>query len=531
MSTTHARCFPGFRLSRCRVAHWTGAAILACFCAGMGAGPIQAQVSDAGPAAASPATQQDSEPALTHRPAGQPEMGPTVALTVPKGTPIHVALDKEVRIQKTGQPVHGHVVDPVYAFDKLVIPAGTEVTGQIAKVEGVSGGKRALAALDADFTPERKIEVEFNQINLAGGQQISVHTKVIPGSGQVIEFVSAADENQKKGAMDAAATRAKEAKQEAKQEWDHAMSQVKAPGKIHRVERLALAQLPVHPQYIDAGTVYFAELQEPLDFGTEPLTTEMASSIGATPADGSVVQARLVTPLSSATAKKGDEVEAVVSRPLFDGDRLILPQGSFLKGSVVQVEPAHRPNRNGELRLVFHDLVLPEGVEQKVEASLAGVEAAKTDNVKLDSEGGARATSPKTRYLNAAVSIGLAGLSIQGDPDAKVPNPAGNASNRMAGGAAGFKAVGIVMGALVHSHAFGYSMGAYGAGMSIYTNFIARGRDVVFPKDTAMTIGIGTRPPAALPVANPTAQPESPAPTPEKNPSAGGELSVCVAGA
>jgi hypothetical protein len=33
--------------------------------------------------------------------------------------------------------------------------------------------------------------------------------------------------------------------------------------------------------------------------------------------------------------------------------------------------------------------------------------------------------------------------------------------------------------------------------MSIYTHFIARGHDVVFPKNTAMEIGIGTRRPAA----------------------------------
>lgn len=473
-----------------------------------------AQAQDS-PAATAPAAQQNSEPALTHRPAEQPLTSPTVALTVPKGTPLQVALDKEVRIQKVGQPVRGHVVEPVYAFDKLVIPAGTEVIGQIAQVEGVSKGNRVMSALDADFTPAHKVEIEFNEINLAGGKRIPIETKVIPGSGQVIEFVSAADDNQKKGALDAAAAKTKEAKQQARQEWNNAMSEVKAPGKIHRVERLAIAQLPVHPQYIDAGTIYFAELQEPLDFGTEPLTAQMASSIGAAPADGSVVQARLMTPLSSATAKKGDEVEAVVSRPLFDGDRLILPQGSFLKGSVVQVQPAHRPNKNGQLRLVFHDLVLPEGVEQKVEASLAGVEAAKADNVKLDSEGGAQATSPKTRYLNAGVSIGLAALSFRGDPDAKTPNPAGTTGNRIAGGAVGLKAVGIVMGALVRSRAFGYSMGAYGAGMSVYTNFIARGHDVVFPKDTAMTIGIGTRPPegAPLPPANPAAQPESPAPS------------------
>jgi len=494
--------------------NWAAGLVLACACIAIGAISTHAQQ---GPATA-PAAQQDSEPSLTHRPAELPPVSPTVALIVPKGTPIQVALDKEIRVQKVGQPVHGHVVEPVYAFDKLVIPAGSEVAGQISEVQGVSSGKRVMAALDADFTPDRKIEVEFNQINLASGEQIPIRTKVIPGSGQVIEFVSAADENQKKGALDAAAAKTKEAKQQAKQEWNHAMSQVKAPGKVHRVERFAIAQLPVHPQYIDAGTVYFAELQQPLDFGTEPLSTQMAASIGAPPADGSVVQARLMTPLSSATAKKGDEVEAVVSRPLFDGDRLILPQGSFLKGTVVQVRPAHRPDKNGELRLVFHDLVLPEGVEQKVEASLAGVEAAKADNVKLDSEGGAQASSPKTRYLNAAVSIGLAALSAQGDADAKTPNPAGNTSNRVAGGAVGFKAVGIVMGVLVHSRAFGYSMGAYGAGMSVYTNFIARGHDVVFPKDTAMTIGIGTRPPAgeASPAANPAARPESPAPSSEK---------------
>ena len=49
------------------------------------------------------------------------------------------------------------------------------------------------------------------------------------------------------------------------------------------------------------------------------------------------------------------------------------------------------------------------------------------------------------------------------------------------------------MGALVKSRAVGYSMGGYGAGMSIYHNFLARGQDIVFPKNTAMEIGIGTR--------------------------------------
>ncbi len=63
----------------------------------------------------------------------------------------------------------------------------------------------------------------------------------------------------------------------------------------------------------------------------------------------------------------------------------------------------------------------------------------------------------------------------------------------MGGGAAGFKLVGIVVSALVKSQPLGMAMGAYGASRSVYSHFIARGQDVVFPKNTTMQIGIGRR--------------------------------------
>jgi hypothetical protein len=200
-----------------------------------------------------------------------------------------------------------------------------------------------------------------------------------------------------------------------------------------------------------------------------------------------------MTGLSSATAQKGEEVEAVLSQPLFDGNRLVLPQGSRLKGSVVQVRPARRLSRNGQLRIVFHELVLPDGIEQKVEASLEGVQSGKGQDVKLDSEGGAEANSPKTRYLATGISVALAFASSHGDSDARDGDVGGNTSNRVAGGAGGFKLVGIAMGAFVHSQPLGMAMGAYGASMSVYSHFIARGRDLIFPKNTAMEIAIGTR--------------------------------------
>jgi hypothetical protein len=99
-------------------------------------------------------------------------------------------------------------------------------------------------------------------------------------------------------------------------------------------------------------------------------------------------------------------------------------------------------SHNGQLRFVFHELVLPDGVTQKIDAVLSGVEAGKADNLKLDSEGGAQATSPKSRYLKTAISIGIALVSMGGDADAKIANPAGETSNRAIGGAGGFKLVG-----------------------------------------------------------------------------------------
>jgi type IV secretory pathway VirB10-like protein len=422
----------------------------------------------------------------------------SVALTVPKGTPLQVALDTEVRVKKAGEAIHGRVVQPVYAFDHIVIPVGSEVNGEITKIEPPTGGKRTKAALDADFTPVRKIEVQFHELVLADGRHMPVDTTVTPGSGQVIQFVSAAEAKDKKSVKDQATERTRQAKQQARQEWDNAMKQLKTPGRMKRIQRYMEAQLPVHRQFVPAGTIYFAQLEKPLDFGTEVMTPQMAEAFGGPLPPGSVVHAWLETPLTSATAHKGDPVEAVLSQPLLDANQhLVLPQGSRIKGTVRQVQAARRMKKNGQLRIEFRELVPPDGVEQKVEATLEGVQAGKNANVKLDSEGGAEATTPKTRYLATGFSLALAAASARVDNDADHGGPSssagGDPGSRVAGGANGFKLVGMVLGLAVHSRALGYTMGAYGAGMSVYSHFIARGTEVVFPKNTAMEIGVGTR--------------------------------------
>jgi len=461
----------------------------------------------------------DSMPALKRRSSVTPSPAPgtetpepikpvRIRLIVPTGAALQIALDQDVRVKKVGQPIHGRVVEPVYSFDQLVIPAGTQVSGQITNIANISRGMRTVAALDGDFTPAHAVEVAFNELTFANGQHTAVCTRVLPGSGQVIQFVTPSDSKTKQrgvsGLKDDAAKKVNEAKHEAKRQWEGAMKQLHQPGKPQRAWRYLVARLPVHPQNIYAGTVYVAELQDPLDFGIEPVTAQNSPTM-ETPPPGSLLYAQLTTALSSAISKKGDDVEATVSRPLLDGTRLILPQGSRLRGTVAQAQPARRMKRNGQLRIIFRELIPPDGIQQRVDASLEGVQAGQNENMKLDVEGGARATSAKSRYLTTAISLALAAAAQGGDKEPSaggVPSQAGTATSRIAGGAVGFKLMGMVLGAAVHSRALGAAMGAYGASMSVYRNFIARGREIIFPRDTAMIVGIGSR--GALP--NPAPQ-------------------------
>ena len=440
---------------------------------------------------------QADNPEASEGVAGSPA---EIPLDVPIGTPLPVVLDKEVRIQKVGQPIHGKIAEPVYAFDKLFIPAGSDVTGSVTRISGVSAMTRTIAALDANFSPSRDVEITFDRLILPDGRLVPLHTQVSLASQGVLQFAAATQtknqskEGKESAAKKLAASKANETKKEISREWETAKEQVAAPGKMHRLKRLAIAQLPYHPQYFDAGTRFNAELLDPLNFGTEELTPEKVHMVGTAPAAGSVIHALLKTPLSSATVRKGEAVEAVMTEPLFTDSQLILPEGTLLKGSVLQVHPARRLHRNGQLRIVFHEIVPSRSTEQHVEASLEGVEVKDDQHLSLDSEGGAQTTTPKTRYLTTGISIALAASALAPDADAgSSALSIGETGKGALNGASGFRVIGFITGALIHSRALAASFGVYGASMSVYDHFLSRGIDVVYPKDTAMAIGFGSR--------------------------------------
>lgn len=449
------------------------------------------------PAAGNKVTTSDtnSDSRSTEIPAAETAAAPVmVPMEVPAGTPIKVALDSEVRVREVGQVIHGKTTDPVYAFDKLLIPMGTAVSGKVTAIDPVPRMVRTMQATNGNFSPTRNVHVQFDELTMADGRQLKLQTVASPAPDGVLRFVSANEKEKKNKVEAAASSKVSATRQEMRRQWSELQKQIHEPGKMHKLKRIALAQLPVHPQYIDAGTSFNASLQQPLDFGTEAVKPEALTTIGGPPPTGSEVHARLVTPLSSATAKKGDAVEALITEPLVVSDHLILPEGSTIRGSVMQAQRARRLGRNGQLRIIFRQVAPPHGLEQKVETNLEGVAVDKNQHLKLDEEGGAQVTTPKTRYLTTGIAVMLAASQISPDRDAGQGGPSvGESGSGAASGASGFRFVGMIVGLAAQSRVVSAGFGSYGAAMSVYYHFLARGRDVVYPKDMAMIIGLGTR--------------------------------------
>jgi type IV secretory pathway VirB10-like protein len=422
-----------------------------------------------------------------------PEPPQSIPLTVQAGVPLHVALVKAVPIKLTGIPVQGRLVQPVYVFDKLVIPAGTTVLGTVSQVVPISHKRRALDIANGDFTPHRTAQLSFDTLVLKDGTKLPISTAVSKGVPDVIHL-SAGRKGKKKGRVTQAVA---EARQEAKAREQQAIAEVKAPGKMKRIEAALAAELPYHRQSFAAGTQFTAELKSPLELGHETRTLKDLADVGGEIPPGSIVHVRLLTALSSATDHAGKPVQAEVSEPVFSKDRhLILPEGAKLNGTVNEAVPARRLGRNGQLRFTFHQIEVRKLAPRRVEASLQGVDAASGAHLKLDEEGGAHAVSPKTRFVAPAIDVLLATSSLDGLDPHHHEHPGLHQGPDVAGGgirgAAGFGLLGSIVGIAAHWRPVSAIFAFYGAGWSVYSHVMARGNNVAFARNTPMEIRFGT---------------------------------------
>ena len=431
--------------------------------------------------------QRPSTPVAADSPAGKPATPQQIELRVPAGTPIRIALTKRVRIAHAGTAVRGKVTDTVYAFDQPVIPAGSEVRGHVARVAPVSKIRRTMAFADADFSPPHQYTVTFDKIILGNGRQLHVVTTATRGTQNVIHLTSAPAAAAKR--RSAAAKAVDNAKQQVKDTYNRTLTEIKSPGKLHRAKQYLLAQLPYRRQYLESGTRFDADLKKPLDFGPAARVPEQLGSIGMEPAPDTMLHARLTTEVSSATASHGTPIEAVLTQPVFNAKhQLLLPANSRIIGEVTHAKPAGKLHHNGELRVVFEKIETPEGQKQAMHGSLEGVEVDSAANMKLDSEGGAHTTDSKSRYLSTGLSLVAAAAASHPESDDGASDGVADPGARTLSGGSGFKLVGAVVSLASNSKVFSSALGFYGAGISVYSHFLSRGKDVIFPKDTPVEI-------------------------------------------
>jgi hypothetical protein len=169
----------------------------------------------------------------------------------------------------------------------------------------------------------------------------------------------------------------------------------------------------------------------------------------------------------------------------------VLPADSLISGEVIKAEPARKLHHNGDLRVIFNRIETPEGAVQPMQGSVEGIEADRRAGLKLDEEGGAKATDSKTRYLSTGVALLLAAAASRPDVEHGTTDTAGDPGLRAGSGASGSRITGSLISLAARSQPVSIVFAAYGAGSSVYDNFLSRGKDVVFAKDTPLEIGFG----------------------------------------
>lgn len=246
------------------------------------------------------------------------DASPTIELVLETGTPLRVILPERVRMRDVGQPLAGSLLEDVYSYDRVVLPAGTRVLGRVARFESVRGRQRAGAMLGGDFTPLRRAILEFDSLVLDDGCQIEVRTEVRSTTEHLV--LSTREAPKKNVAEEAAAQVAATARK--------TVAEVKKPRKGDRLKHGLVMALPYHPQYLEGGTVFTAILLAPLDFGSvEP------AAPGTRPAPGSVLRARLLAPLDSSKTTRGAPVQAMVT-PLGIGRPTVTGRGPAFRGKM-----------------------------------------------------------------------------------------------------------------------------------------------------------------------------------------------------
>ncbi len=444
-----------------------------------------------------------------------------VPLVVSSGVPLRLYITQKVSY-RYGANVEAKLAEPVWAFDRIVIPAGTVAEGYVSQLQPVPTLVRASAIAGGNFTPLKRAEVSFTSLVLPGGRRLDVATRqsfglptiYVPPKPANATGQQAGNKRPRLGSGKVAKA-GQFLRQQAENQVNTQLNArtfglfdfVRGPNKREWIENFLLNKLPYRPQWYRKGTRFDAVLTEPLDFGIAHLAAADLQYLGTQPAPDCVALMRIVSAISSSDAHIGDPMQGVLSQPLFTSShRLLLPEGTRFTGKITLAKRARLFHRGGKLRFAIDDVQVPEisalsglsraavnSTTEPVHAQLAAVEA-DPHKIKVDREGTAKATESKTRLLRPVIAALVAAKSLDNDAGKQTASGSGspNTAGLTLGGFSGFGLLGIA--AFKAPPALGSALGFYGLAWSVYSTVISRGSEVTFQPNVAMAIRFGVPP-------------------------------------
>ena len=381
-------------------------------------------------------------------------------IVVGAGNDLRCKLEKGLRITKAGEPITAKLVEPVYAGTTIAIPEGSTIKGHVSSIS--SAPRRKGQILRGDFTRPRTALVTFDNVILPDGTAVQIHTDSTIGVSDV-KTAQYLPKSQRPGVGEKIKDAAKP---------------LSESNKLQRLSQAAVTSLPYHPEYVSQGTIFDATLLDSV--GTRaPVDQGETQSLLA----DNYLHIRLLTSLSSGMSGAGSRIEAVVPRPYYNQDHVLLyPTGTKLEGTVTRTIAAGWMNKNGELLFSFHSAQTPDGTTTEVRATVAGIEAPGGQRLAVGKEGHVKATTSTFSRLRAPVSLigpsrAVADISVDK-----------TAWARAGQGSKGFGLLGA--GAAQASATTAIGFGYFGGAMNVYDAFVARGSNVELPVNTPVFLRI-----------------------------------------
>ncbi len=122
--------------------------------------------------------------------------------------------------------------------------------------------------------------------------------------------------------------------------------------------------------------------------------------------EGTILPIVLSAYLNTKNSQEGDIVYATTIYPIWQQQKLVIPKGSEIRGTVTEVVRPGRIKGKGRLAMRFDDILLPNGVRRDIVASFRGIHGPGEEKIDRDSESVDGGASKGTDAETVAVMTG-----------------------------------------------------------------------------------------------------------------------------